>query len=685
MKKHFILFILILAAVMISVFAAAETADQLPDWTVMFYMCGSDLESRHGYVTGNLEEISSCLTYDYIYHVEHRNESIEPLPVKTEVNVVIETGGSKEWHTSEKLVMDISSECLQRWCFHPYDSDETKDFSEYGFQLVGEEPLASMSDPETLTDFIRWTAENYPAKKYALVLWGHGGGSKTGILIDELFDGDVMYLDELHGALEAGGIHFETILFDACLMANLETACAIQDYANWMVASEEEVAGKGTAMWRWLQQLYCTPQWDGRRLGRWICESTLAKYAEEGDAHSQAVLTWSLIDLSHIGRLEKLFDRIFELLGKIYMTDMYKLSDYINRLTSGTEFGLGRNNMYDLAGIFFQPTISGTMDRTLYAEIMEAIGDVITYNVHGSARSGALGLSFCYAANFSAAELEIYARNCPSDHYLALLDAITSKWQAPDRVYENVDRLTEIRRMDEYIITVEKRINSRGIPGLIMHSGESVYADLYYLNEKTGHVVRMGSTSCSTNYLGDEDDQLIYTIDNLWQWPTIEDVHCEAVMVDMKYHGRALYNIPVRIGTDTSLLRCGYNEYSDEPYRIYGLWEGYDADNGVYNRNVIPLAQLTGQELSLLFPLEETVYSGNVLYEASEAMPIFRSLEMGTKQLPAGTYYIDYWAEDIFYRWRFVDRVEIHWDGETATLPEDINWSGTKRLLVPEG
>jgi len=685
MKKHYILFMLTLAAVMISVFAAAETADQLPDWTVMFYMCGSDLESRHGYVTGNLEEISSCLTYDFIYQAEHRNDSIQSVPVKTEVNVVVETGGSKEWHTSEKLNMDISSECLQRWCFHPFDSDETKDFSEYGFELVEEEALASMSDPETLTDYIRWAAENYPAKKYALVLWGHGGGGKTGILIDELFDGDVMYLDELHGALEAGGIHFETILFDACLMANLETACAIQDYANWMVASEEEVAGKGTAMRRWLQQLYCTPQWDGRRLGRWICESTLAKYAEEGDAHSQAVLTWSLIDLSHIGRLEKLFDRIFELLGKIYMTDMHKLSDYINRLTSGTEFGLGRNNMYDLAGIFFTPTISGAMDRTLYAEIMEAIGDVITYNVHGSARSGALGLSFCYAASFSAAELETYARNCPSDHYLALLDAITSRWKAPDRVYENVDRLTEIRRMDDYIITVEKRINSKGIPGLIMHSGESVYADLYYLNEKTGHIVRMGNTSCSTDFDGDEDDQQIYTIDNLWQWPTVEDVHCEAVLVDMKYRGRALYNIPVRIGNDTSLLRCGYNADSDEPYKIYGLWEGYDADNGVYNRNVIPLAQLTGQEFSLLFPLDETVYSGNILYEASEAMPIFRSLEMGTKQLPAGTYYIDYWAEDIFYRWRFVDRVEMYWDGETVTLPDDTNWSGTKRLLVPEG
>ena len=66
-------------------------------------------------------------------------------------------------------------------------------------------PLKSMGDPEQLSDFIRWTAKNYPAKKYALVLWDHGGGAKTGLFIDELFSGDVLYLYELKQALADGG------------------------------------------------------------------------------------------------------------------------------------------------------------------------------------------------------------------------------------------------------------------------------------------------------------------------------------------------------------------------------------------------------------------------------------------------------------------------------------------------
>ena len=47
-----------------------------------------------------------------------------------------------------------------------------------------------MADPRTLSDFIRWGVETCPAKKYVLVLWGHGNGAGSGLFIDELFDGD---------------------------------------------------------------------------------------------------------------------------------------------------------------------------------------------------------------------------------------------------------------------------------------------------------------------------------------------------------------------------------------------------------------------------------------------------------------------------------------------------------------
>ena len=44
---------------------AAETAEDLPaaepaEWTVLFYMCGSDLETRYSYGSGNLAEIAGA-------------------------------------------------------------------------------------------------------------------------------------------------------------------------------------------------------------------------------------------------------------------------------------------------------------------------------------------------------------------------------------------------------------------------------------------------------------------------------------------------------------------------------------------------------------------------------------------------------------------------------------------------
>ena len=40
--------------------AEAEAEGDEAEWTVMFYLCGSDLESKYSYATGNLGEIAEC-------------------------------------------------------------------------------------------------------------------------------------------------------------------------------------------------------------------------------------------------------------------------------------------------------------------------------------------------------------------------------------------------------------------------------------------------------------------------------------------------------------------------------------------------------------------------------------------------------------------------------------------------
>ena len=91
----------------------AETAE----WTVLFYMCGSDLESKHGFATSNLKEIATVR--DPISMMDTLRELSPEIAESANlqpgrVNVLFETGGCREWHT-EELDMEINPALLQRW------------------------------------------------------------------------------------------------------------------------------------------------------------------------------------------------------------------------------------------------------------------------------------------------------------------------------------------------------------------------------------------------------------------------------------------------------------------------------------------------------------------------------------------------------------------------------------------
>ena len=98
------LLLVVLALSALSRGAMAEGAStatgeaQLDEWTVMFYFCGSDLESKYGYATGNLEEIySTSRTISLIPQFFEGSEIESTLSANTpgQVNVLLETGGAK--------------------------------------------------------------------------------------------------------------------------------------------------------------------------------------------------------------------------------------------------------------------------------------------------------------------------------------------------------------------------------------------------------------------------------------------------------------------------------------------------------------------------------------------------------------------------------------------------------------
>ena len=681
---------LALVLALLSLPSVAEEAAPPDDWTIMLYMCGSDLESRNGMASFNLNEISQCSpmteailqNYGLLYQTE-----IEAMnDVKGKVNVLIETGGCKRWQAKDSVGLDIAADRLQRYEYDPVTLG--------GFVLQDEQPLASMSAPETLADFIRWGVQTRPAQKYALVLWDHGGGSRTGLFVDELFDGEVMELDELAQGLEGGGTHLDVLIIDACMMANLETAQAVAPYADYMVASEEVVAGYGGAYTAWLNYLYLDPQTGSRQFARIVCDAVQRKYADLGNERASNMLTCSVIDLSMIDPVAEAFDALMQNIGRLY-EDNPMLFNVMGTVMERTEhYGLGDEHMIDIGSILRQWQSAPVLDAEVRDALSRTLTDAIIYTVKGPARSSAFGLSFCYDLAMSPEQLDRYARNCRCASYLALLDVINPDWIAPDWVYQQTRPLKPLDEENDYRLEMSASIEN-GQPQLELLNSRacksSVDYVLYSEDRDSGQLNRLGMDSC--DLVEFTLDRQVYGVFDLNTWPALDGVLCdiEKVNENTEY---VIYNIPIQMGEDVYDLRASYlfntslldqarqtlqqvavEEFITEAeeaktldysgyYELYGVWEGYDADVAMPNRNSTPFVDLQGQEFELLYPIYEQQKNNHPSFSSSGSMTIYRGMELVETPLPEGVYYISFIVTDVFGRTHTTDMIRMEWDGE---------------------
>jgi len=206
---------------------------------------------------------------------------------------------------------------------------------------------ANMGDSTTLTRFINWATSTRPAKRYALVLWNHGGGWRArieeleerlrvqpltpdeqdeiraeirtleekireregiprAVCWDYTDDEDPLYTKEVRLALEAADTTIDLIGFDACLMAMLEVAheLALSDSPpSVMVGSEESEGIDGWPYDAILTELIV----NGTTISDTVLGDTIViEYGQQSDLG--AYNTQSAIDLSKIADLDSALD-----------------------------------------------------------------------------------------------------------------------------------------------------------------------------------------------------------------------------------------------------------------------------------------------------------------------------------------------------------------------------------------
>lgn len=230
--------------------------------TVMLYMCGTDLESKYGMSSSDLQEIANAKYGD-------------------NVKIIVYTGGCSRWKTS-----GISS-----------STNQIYQVVNGGLKLlVSDDGAKPMTDPNTLSAFIQYCNQNFPANRNELILWDHGGGSVSGYGYDEKYQSSgSMSLSGISQALKNGGVKFDFIGFDACLMATAETALMLNDYADYMVASEETEPGIGWYYTNWVTNLGNNTSLPTVEIGKNIVDDFVTKCAEKCRGQKT---TLSVIDLA---------------------------------------------------------------------------------------------------------------------------------------------------------------------------------------------------------------------------------------------------------------------------------------------------------------------------------------------------------------------------------------------------
>jgi len=233
--KHAIIFIVLILLIGLTGCFLFPPTNNTAEWTVMIYLDSDN----------NLESVG----------IDDINE-MEMVGSTTDVNIVVQV---------DRIPYSVLAANNQGYADDTSNGNWTntrryyitQDFDpvQINSQLKSDLGELNMGDPQTLIDFTNWATINYPAKKYLLVIWNHGGGFRSStyttkdIAWDDTSGGDKITMPELEYALSAIntqiGKKIDIVGMDACLMAMTEVAYQIKDYANILVTSEENEPSDG--------------------------------------------------------------------------------------------------------------------------------------------------------------------------------------------------------------------------------------------------------------------------------------------------------------------------------------------------------------------------------------------------------------------------------------------------------
>ena len=535
--------------------------------TIMLYIIGSNLESEEGLATRDLVEISKT-------------------DIADDTNIIIQTGGCEDWDNTF-----CKDGTVQRFSYRNGKFTELDD--------LGAIPMANMNN---LTDFIKFAADEYPADDYILILWDHGGGVPIGYGIDELFPDEMLYDYQIGHAIDKSGVHFDSVIFDACNMCTLEVAMALKNSADYLIGAESYVNGTGLSYTNWINMLAENPVSTGKYREQVVAD--YMDYCQERDM----VASMSSISLSHIDAVYKAYTD--------YLDDMKsdlernKFSDIITaRDSCGAYMGTDSVDLVTLANKYESNystnLINSVVNAVDYTESDFAYGHGITayfpydysdYYDDGRITFTALEyndtitgffdeyVSLCFAYVYGAKDAKNYAGD----------------WYVADIIDDYIGSGYTVAQAGEYELEYDHSVYADGIDHYYMFTSDIEVLEsqsLLYL-ENDGSWIYLG---CDEYNVFDTAGDLVAQNPEKWTW--INDrVVCYIVydyyndddtgewsqyaLIPVKINGEEAYLMAYYDQDNKSGKITGYMYMDDENYyyeledddEIQILWYDYDND-----------------------------------------------------------------------------------------------------------
>ena len=188
-------------------------------------------------------------------------------------------------------------------------------------KIVKEYPAQNSCEISTMRSVYTDIMTMYPAKSYGTILWSHATGwlpSNTTFLYDQRsaihdpgvprlksFGDEDGYKMEISDLAKALPDNLDFIIFDACLMANVESIYDLKDKANYIIASSTEILEMGFPYAK-IAPYLCAPTIDLQK----ISEEYFNYYnAFTGISRSASI---SLINTAEIENLAQVCNQIIE-------------------------------------------------------------------------------------------------------------------------------------------------------------------------------------------------------------------------------------------------------------------------------------------------------------------------------------------------------------------------------------